>query len=259
MLRSLILGFALLAPGALAAQERARPLAPKLPFGPGELLEYRVHVSIAGNVGNAVMRVDGPVSPDSALIWVLHFDMDARRGLIRATDRTTSWLDPVRFAVSRFEKTERHPLSWSSEKVRIDLALGTFTDADSPPAPLGSYLPLDELSFLFFLRTLPIDRDSTFRFDRHFDPARNPTFVRVMGEEIVTTPAGIFRTRIVEMDVRDPKRFRGTGTVRMYIDIGACRVPVRIESRMPVLGTTTLILTGWAHPPRYPGAFHCDG
>lgn len=232
--------------------------ADRLPFAVGEALEYSVHVTVGGTVGSGQMRIEGPTVERDVSTWRLVFDMRAARGPIRAVDRTVSWLDPRTFRITRFEKTERHPLSRSEEKVSVDLAAGTWRDdvADRTQ-PLGSSAPLDELSFIYFLRTLPLDRDTTFEVSRHFDPARNPTVIRVLGEELVETPVGIFRTRIVEMDVRDPKRYRGSGTVRLNIDVADCRVPVRIVSRMPVLGTTTLLLTGWASPPRYPGAMPC--
>ncbi|HRQ78401.1 MAG TPA: DUF3108 domain-containing protein [Gemmatimonadaceae bacterium] len=241
-----------------AAALQGPPPPERLPFAVGEALEYSVHVTVGGTVGAGQMRVEGPVVERDVSTWRLVFDMRAARGPIRAVDRTVSWLDPRRFRITRFEKTERHPLSRSEEKVAIDQVAGTWRDEVTERSqPLGSPAPLDELSFIYFLRTLPLDRDTTFEVSRHFDPARNPTVIRVLGEELVETPVGIFRTRIVEMDVRDPKRYRGAGTVRLNIDTADCRVPVRIVSRMPVLGTTTLLLTGWASPPRYPGAMPC--
>jgi hypothetical protein len=258
MLRSglnLLNGLVLVSVGgaALPAQQA------RFPFPIGEALEYRVHVSLGGNVGTGQMRVEGPSDDRGVTVWKLHFEMEARRGPIRARDHTTSWLDPQRFAITRFEKVERHPLSRSHEAVEIDHAAATWRDGDGPVRPLGASEPLDELSFLYFLRTLPLDRDTTIRLDRHFDADRNPIIVRVMGIEEVKTPAGVFRTRVVEMDVRDPKRYRGTGTVRLNIDLDECHVLVKMESRMPILGVTTLTLTGWVHPPRYPGAMLCEG
>jgi hypothetical protein len=249
---------ALCAALALPLGAQATPAAIRPPFPLGEALRYRVHVAVGGNVGEGQMRVEGPVAEGDVTTWRLVFDMEAGRGPIRAVDRTVSWLDPVRFRSVRFEKTERHPLSRSEEKVSIDLAAGTWRDGEGPSHRLGHADPLDELSFLYFLRTIPLDRDTTFQVSRHFDAARNPTTIRVMGEELVETPVGIFRTRVVEMDVRDPKRYRGTGTIRLNLDTADCRVPVRIVSRMPLLGTTTLLLTGWVSPPRYPGAMSCD-
>ena len=46
--------------------------------------------------------------------------------------------------------------------------------------------------------------------------------------------------------------------IRISIYAEECRIPIRIESRMPVLGITTLTLTGWSHSPRYPGALPCE-
>lgn len=241
---------AVVATGA-AAQEFS------LPFQIGEALEYRVRVQRVGNVGHGRMWVEGPVVEDGRVTWRLRFDMQAGRGPIRAVDQTSSWIDPVRFATVRFEKVERHPLSRSVERVRIDTDSGRWIDSEGPTGELASPLPLDELSFLYFLRTLPLDADTTLTFDRHFDAERNPTIVRVIGRDTVQTPAGIFRTRVIEMEVRDPKRYKGTGTIRVHLNEGDCRVPVRIESRMPVLGATVLTLTGWSHPPRYPAAIVC--
>lgn len=263
LLTVLVLMIGLLAgtPRSASAQQAPShaPNSSRPPFPIGEALEYRVHVARGGNVGKGQMRVEGPVMEQGVRTWRLVFDMEAGKGMIRAVDRTVSWLDPVRFAVLRFEKTERHPLSRSEEHVTMNLEAGTWQETgEGESHRLGSELPLDELSFIYFLRTLPLDRDTTFRFDRHFDASRNPTFVHVKGEELVETPVGIFRTRIVEMHVRDPKRYRGTGIIKFNIDVADCHVPVRIRSSMPMLGATTLTLIGWVSPPRYPGAMSCE-
>jgi hypothetical protein len=242
--------------GLDASASRAQPLA--LPFAPGEALTYQVRVSRVGDVGTGQMWIEGPMMEGHTLVWRLRFEMHAGKGPIRATDRTSSWLDPITFGIARFEKSERHVLSRSDEHVTIDRETKRWSEAGGRSGPLGNDAPLDELSFMYLLRTLPLDSGAVFRLERHFDAERNPTIVRVVGRDTLTTPAGIFRTRIVEMEVRDPKRYRGTGVIRIHIDEGACRMPIRIESRMPVLGVTTLTLTGWSHPPRYPGVELCE-
>lgn len=231
---------------------------PALPFGIGEALDYRVRVARMGDVGTGRLWIEGPVVEQGVTVWRLRSAIDAGKGPIRATDRTSSWFDPVRFAIVRFEKVERHLLSKSEERVTIDRTALRWRDENGPSGALGSDLPLDELSFLYFLRTIPLDGDSVMRFDRHFDAARNPTIIRIKGEETLTTPAGIFRTRVLEMEVRDPKRYKGTGKIRIHLYAEECRIPIRIESRMPVLGITTLTLTGWTHSPQYPTALPCD-
>ena len=44
------------------------------------------------------------------------------------------------------------------------------------------------------------------------------------------------------MRVRDPRRYRGEGVIRIHLSDDAGRVPVRIESRMPVVGTAVMLL-----------------
>ena len=238
-------------PLRITAQEHS------LPFAIGETLQYRVRIARLGDVGTGRMWIEGPVVEAGVATWRLRFEMNAGKGPIHATDRTSSWLDPLTFGIMRFEKQERHILSTSDEKVRIDRLRRRWVDSDGPEGPLASSAPLDELSFLYFIRTLDLERDTLLRFDRHFDAARNPSIIRAVGRDTLTTPAGIFRTRVIEMRVRDPKRYKGTGVIRINLDEDDCRMPIRIESRMPVIGVTTLTLTAWSHPLRYPGAAVC--
>jgi hypothetical protein len=249
---ALVVAFAGAAPAR--AMQPAAPLevASPLPFPVGEVLRYRVNVSLGGNIGHGEMRVEGPVTERGVITWRLVSEMKAKRGFVKATDRTISWLDPVRFASTRFEKQERHPLSRSDEAIEIDASAGTYRELsgdrkgsdDGERRPLGAPNPLDELSFLYFLRTLPLDREGAHNFSRHFDEARNPTMVSVGAEEVVETALGPFQTRVVVMHVRDPRHFKGIGLIKLNIDTSACRLPVRIVSKMPIVGTTTLTLVG---------------
>lgn len=236
----------------MAAQPR------DLPFGPGEALRFDVKVAPMGTVGEGRMWIEGPVTIEGIATWRMRFELHAGVGPIKGRDRTSSWFDPATGGILRYEKHEDHPLSKSEERVVIHRASGRWEDTHAGTSgPLGSDRPLDELSFLYHLRTLPLERDTTFELHRHFEVARNPVVITIRGREVITTPAGIFRTRVVEMVVRDPKRYKGTGRLRIHLDEDVCRVPVRIESRMPRLGTTTLVLKGWSSPPRYPGAIDC--
>jgi hypothetical protein len=100
---------------------------------------------------------------------------------------------------------------------------------------------------MYVLRTLALG-DSTVRHDRHFDAARNPTHLRVTGRRTLTTEAGTFRTVTVEMRVQDPRRFKGEGVIRLDLTDDDCRIPVQIESEMPVIGRTRMTLATQNHP-----------
>src|SRR5215207_1809457 len=199
---------------------------PSLPFAVGERLVYEGKVR--GISGRGTMWIDGPVEVRGVSTFELHFDFAARVGPLSVTQKSTSWLDPQRMAAMRFEKRERHPRGWRA------------SDGETGASPTSA--PLDELSFIYFVRTLPFTSDSTLSFARHFDLQRSPTLIRVLGREQVDTPAGSYTAVVVEMRVRDPQHYKGEGTIRFSISDDGCRLPVRIESKIPDAGTVVLTL-----------------
>jgi hypothetical protein len=211
-----------------------------LPFRVGERLVYEGRVR--GITGRGTMWIAGPVDVRGVPTYELHFDFAARVGPLTVSQKSTSWLDPERMAAMRFQKRERHLLARREESVELfpDERLWRAKDGETGASPTTA--PLDELSFIYFIRTLPFSSDSTLRFARHFDPERSPTFVRVLGREQVDTPAGSFGTVVVEMRVRDPQHYKGEGRIRFSISDDRCRLPVRIESTIPDAGTVVLTL-----------------
>jgi hypothetical protein len=233
------LGLALAAMAALGTELPAQT-GPALPFAVGERLVYEGKVRGIG--GRGTMWVDGPVDVRGVPTYVLHFDFSARVGPLSVRQHSISWLDPDRMASLRFEKHERHLLVRREESVELYPEERRWRARDGQGGESPTSAPLDELSFIYFVRTLPFTSDSTLRFARHFDPERSPTLIRVLGREQVTTPAGSFGTVVVEMRVRDPQHYKGEGTIRFSISDDRCRLPVRIESNIPDAGTVVLTL-----------------
>jgi hypothetical protein len=222
---------------------------PRLPFQVGERLVYQVRVAKLGTIGKGVMSVEGPEDVRGVETYRLRFSFKTRVGPVKAVNRSESWVDPRRMVALRFHKHERHPLSRHDEAVEIYPDERRWESADGRFHESLTDAPLDELSFIYFIRTLPLAADSVYRFERHFDPARSPTTVRVAGRETVRTEAGTFRTVVVEMRVKDPRRYRGEGVIRFHFTDDAERLPVRIESAMPVVGRGVLTLESYTHPP----------
>jgi len=174
--------------------------------------------------------------------YELHFDFTARVGPMSVTQRTVSWLDPERMAVMRFAKYERHLLARHQEDVELFPSERRWRTKDGESGESPTDAPLDELSFIYFIRTLPLISDSTLSFSRHFDAQRSPTTVRVLGHEQIATATGSVGATVVEMRVRDPEHYRGEGTIRFSISEDRCRIPMRIESTIPDAGTVVLTL-----------------
>jgi hypothetical protein len=225
-----------------------KPVRAPLPFEPGERITYHVHVNGTGMTGRATMSVDGPIDVRGVSTYLLKSQTSAGFGPLKGTQLSESWLDPLTMTSLRFHERERRLFSTRTLTVEIypDEGRWATTDGASGQSPTSS--SLDELSFIYFLRSLPFSHDTTYAFSRHYDAARNPTTVRMTRVDSVTTEIGRFPAVLMEMHVRDPRRYSGDGTIRVYISDDACRIPLRIDSSVPGVGSLVLTLESYSAP-----------
>jgi hypothetical protein len=254
LVASVVAGAALVT--ALPAQHAAPALASNAgllesrPFHIGERLVYRVRVSRFGTVGRGTMEVEKSEEVRSRATYLLRFDFQTRVGLVTVRDHTRSWLDPLTMTALRFQKQERHPLANTNQSVEIYPAERRWEAANGEVGTSPSDAPLDELSFIYFIRTLPLRPGDEYQFDRHFEAGRNPVQIKVVRRDELAVPAGSFRTIVVEMRVNDQQRFRGSpGVVRLHLSDDRRRIPLQIESTLPVFGAMVLSLESHTHPP----------
>lgn len=234
----------LIIPGIIGVAQTQKPL----PFVPGERITYRVQMNSFQNIGQATMSVEGPVDVRGTPTYLLRSQTRAGIGPLKGSELTESWLDPVAMRSLRFHERERHLFSTHELRVEIYTDDAHWTAADGSSGQSLSSAPLDELSFIYFLRTLPSSPDTVYQFNRHFDAAQNPTTVTVSRGDTVTTTAGVFSTVLMEMHVRDPRRYRGDGIIQVYLSDDQCRIPIRIESKVPGMGSFTLTLESYLGP-----------
>jgi hypothetical protein len=122
----------------------------------GERLEYRARFGRLGEIGTAVMSVEGPAPARDHSALVFDFDLRGRFGPFRIRDRTRSWVCEDTRATLRYHKDEQHPLSSLTERVEVfPDERRWMTDADS--GATSTDVPLDELSFLYYLRTIDLE------------------------------------------------------------------------------------------------------
>lgn len=234
-----VLAATLLVPGELSAQS---DVAAELPFGAGESLVYRVRSVRFGGIGRSTMRVAGLEEVRGRSTYQVEFELQGKVGPFSIEDRTRSWIDPVGPTALRFEKQERHPLATRSEAIEFYPAEARWSAADGRGGALLTENPLDELSFIYLVRMIELDQEAELSLTRHYDADRNPVKLRLLGRERLPLPAGVFPVRIIEMQVRDGNRFKGSGVIRLYLTDDERRYPVRIETTLPVVGKLILDL-----------------
>jgi hypothetical protein len=248
----LLIGFATCGSTGSAQRSEQGAQATALPFGAGERLSFVVSTSHFAKVGNAVMALDGPADVRGIPTLVASFTTRISVALMKASNESRSWIDPTRMASLRFVKHEHRPFSSAHDSVEIFPALHRWASTRPDSGIAQSDAPLDELSFIYFLRTMTFAPDSTYSFDRHFDTRRSPTTIRVLKRETLHTAAGTFETVELEMRVKDGTNYKGDGVLHLWISDDRCHLPVRMESAMPVLGTGILTLESAITPACLP-------
>jgi hypothetical protein len=233
---------------ALTLATRPGGAQTSLPFGPGEKLTYRVRVDRMRASGRGTMWIEGPTAVRGASTLLLRSVVEVGVGPIKAIDKTDSWFDPSRMAALKFEQHHRYLFSRRNsdvemfpEEMRWDGSGGT-----SGSSPTNA--PLDELSFIYYLRTLTLEADNNYSLNRHYDAQRNPVCVRVIGRDTVDIALGRFAVVIAELRVKDP-RLTADGVIRLALTDDDARIPVRIESTLPGVGSAVFTLESFVRAP----------
>lgn len=232
---------AMLAPPVLPTVALAAQGNRGLPFGPGDQCVYRGS-GVLGRIGTGVMAVEGPERVDGRNVYLLRFDFRGRVGPAAVEDHTRSWFDPQELASLRYTKRERTPISSRAQDVRMDWAARRWSSAPAGGGAMSTALPLDELSFLYFVRTLPLKNGDVYTLTRHYEARRNPVVVTVLGRGLIRVPAGQFTAIEVLMRVKDPARYGGEGVIQLHLTDDARHIPLRIESAVPRAGRMVLSL-----------------
>ena len=232
----------LIACASLAGAQPSLRALDTLPFGDGERLTFRIRASKLGSVGHAVMTLTGPVDVRGTSTMLASFDASAGIAFLKGSDATRSWIDLARMTSLRFQKSERRPFSSADDSVEIFPDLRHWDGTHGSSGTSISDRPLDELSFIYFLRTVTLVPDSVYSFDRHYDQRRLPTTVRIVKHDTLKTPLGEISTVEYEMRVVDQHNYKTSGLIYFWFSEDRCHLPVRIESAMPVLGNSIMTL-----------------
>ena len=219
-----------------------------LPFGPGERITYHVNAKGMGSIGTATMTVEGPVDVRGTPTFLLRSRTTAGFGPFKGSQLSESWFDPVAIRSLRFHERERRLFATHSVRVEIFPDDDAWMNADGDSGVSPTNASLDELSFIYFLRTLPLATDTVYQLNRHFDAKQNPVTIRITRGDSIRTDLGVFNTVLMEMRVRDPHRYHGEGVIRVYLSDDKCRIPVRIASDIPGVGSFVLTLESYTYP-----------
>ncbi len=215
----------------------------EVPFGPGEFLRYDVRLGALGRRGEGHMEV---MSLDSIRgHTTYHVAMSIEGGLFfaKVKDYYQSWFDVRNLVTYRFiqdvdeinYERYRHWELFPEERrwERVD-------NGNSGDLPTDQ--PLDDVSFMYFVRTLPLEVGDEYVFDRYFRENGNPVVIRVLRKDTVTVPAGTFETVVVQPIIQTDGLFSEGGEAELYFTTDERRLMVYMRSKVHLIGSLSLHL-----------------
>ncbi len=218
------------------------PFAAVVPFGPGERLEYKVKLGIF-NAGEAHMEVLGIDSVRGEPSY--HVDVAMKGGLLfyKLNSRFESWIDTRLITSHRFISDESYTgySSYRSFEFYPDQMLWHQTDEDVE-GELASALPLDDISFIYFVRSLPLEVGMTTTYYRYFKEDGNPVELEVERRDVRETAAGTFNTIVVRPTIKTDGLFGDGGDAELHFTDDENRYLVYMRVGMPIVGSITLHL-----------------
>lgn len=239
---------------------RASSAASDWRFPVGERAVYDVSVALGSvraprPLGEARLTVEARDTVDGTPAYRTSLEVEGGIPLVyRMDDRQVSWIAPDPIRSLRYEERLREGSYRRDRIYRLDQERGTYTrqdlkDGEWRPVQEETDVPmpreaLDEISFLYLVRTLSLEPGRSYSFERYFEEEGNPVELEVLRREEVRVPAGRFETVVVRPRIQAGGLFGEEGRAEVYLSDDDRRIVVKIESRMKA-GRADFVLTDY--------------
>ena len=217
-------------------------LRARVPFNVGERAEYALKYGIL-SAGTGTTEVIGVDSIRGREVWHTLFRVTGGVPGYRINDRFESWIDTQTLSSLRHRQEMREGSRERERQFEIYPDEKIYVENGREPMPTVD-LPLDDGSFLYFIRTIPLDVGQEYAFDRYFRPDRNPVRIIVLRRERITVPAGTFNTIVIRPIIKTRGVFSENGRAEVWLSDDSARVLVQIKSRLK-FGSINLYLKSY--------------
>jgi Protein of unknown function (DUF3108) len=237
-------------PGVEAAGYTVDLNAARVPFGPGEYIEYNVKVGPFG-VGGGFMAIDTVEAIQGFSSYLFHWGIKGSIlfGAAKIDDDYKSWMDTESLLTRRYIKdvsqkgyVRRKHYEMYPEELMWELV------GENDSGDLASALPLDEISFVYFLRTLDLEVGKTISFNRYFKEGGNPVRIEVLRRDTRTTDAGDFNTIVVRPVIPGASLFDENAKAEIHLSDDENRYVVFMKSETGILGMSLSMTLKSARP-----------
>ena len=217
------------------------------PFVAGERLSYDVYFG-AIKVGTGSMEVRGIDTVRGRPAYHTAFSLNGGIPFYKVDDVFESWFATDDLASLRFNQDQNEGTKERQHRYEIYPERRTYDDlSDQEPEQPSVADPLDDGSFVYFVRTVPLEVGRTYEFQRYFKPDRNPVTIRVERRERVKVPAGTFDAIVIQPVIKTKGVFSESGHAELWISDDDRRVILQMKSQLS-FGSLDLYLTNIQRP-----------
>ena len=245
----LLIAVASVAGGQAAVESSGGSDRAKVPFGVGERMEYEVRFGRI-RVGRAHMEVVALEHLRGRPAWHTAFWVQGGNFLYRVNDVYESWIDAETLSSLRFVQELEEGGRNTTRKFEIYPERSVFiqTNKKDPKEEQSVSNPLDDGSFLYFVRTIPLVVGQTYDFNRYFRPDRNPVRIKVLRKERVTVPGGKFNAIVIQPVIKTKGIFSENGHAEIWLSDDDRRIILQLKSRLS-FGSLNLFLKSYYPSP----------
>ena len=216
-----------------------------VPFGNGERAEYQVRLG-GVSVGSGSMEILGLEELRGHMTYHARLRVSGGLPLMRVDDRFESWIDVDGLFSRRFRQNQRELSFRRNRTYEFYPEQGTYERVNTDDkGELPHNEPLDDVSFLYFARTLPLEVGDRYLLDRYFKADGNPVVLEVLRRETIKVPAGTFNTVVVRPIIKTDGLFGEGGEAEVYFTDDARRLLVQMRSKVPLVGSLSLHMTAY--------------
>jgi len=227
-------------PVAAAAQDTSLPAdAASVPWSIGEKLRYDVRFGFI-KAGTGEMRIMGIETIRGRPTWHGRFTVRGGSLALRVDDVLETWMDVTSLSSLRFAQDFKELGRERQKTFDIFPERNTYLQLGKTEKPSVEN-PLDDGSFLYFIRTVPLVVGETYSFDRYFIPDRNPVTIRVLRRDTVSVPAGTFACIVIQPIIKTKGIFSENGKAEIWLTDDAQRIMVQMKSKL-AFGSLNLYL-----------------
>jgi hypothetical protein len=205
---------------------------PRPGYASDEQLQYSAYYGKL-RVGSGEMRLAGRDTVRGLPAWKAMFIIDGGIPGAHFHDTTVTWFDSVSFNSLRFVQNVHDPGYSASRDTHIFPDDKTYRTKDGVIHPSVAD-PLDDMSLVYLVRTLPLEPGQCYVLSRYFKPESNPVVVHVVRRDTVNVPAGRFPAIMLRPEIKTKGMFSQDGHAELWLADDSARTVLQLKTSLKI-------------------------